>query len=1077
VSLARFAVRKPVPVNLLMMAVLLAGIVSGLSLRREFFPESDPEMALVTLPYPGATPSEIEETLAIKVEDALIDLDEVKELRTTLAEGGGGIEVEFVEGQDPDKALDEVERKINALLDLPEESERITVQLFEPRLPVIRLSIYGDADERVLKQAIRAVRDDLRELPDMGTITIDGVRGDELRIDVRRAALLEQGISLPRVADAVRSWMRETPGGMVKSNTGNVRVRTMGVQERREAIRDIVVKAAPDGRLVRVRDLALVSEDFVDEQLITRFNGKPAAEMTIYAVGNQDIVTMAEMVRAYVKGRNNVEYHPTAWERWLGSKPMEAWEFGHTRAAPLPAGVKITTSTDLARFVEGRLDLLVRNACSGAVLVFATLFLFLNWRASLWVGSGLITAVLGTLVLMAWLDITLNLLTMFGLIVVLGMLVDDGIVIAENIQWRHDRGEKALDAAISGADEVMWPVVATVLTTVVAFIPLTFIKGQIGDLLGALPMVVSCALLMSLVEAVLILPSHMGHSLSKRDRSRPGKFVHWVRRLELKRDAFLFERIVPAYGKLLGFSLRFRWVSIAISIATLMVSVGLVAGGRVIFTFLPKSDAESFVVEVRLPIGSPIARTDAVVRRVEQAAFAQSEVTSVGTIIGMRVNIDTSQADAATPHVAQLYVELKFVEDRDRESAQVIASIRQALQGKIDEVERISFDEIGGGPGGADISIQVRGGDQRFVHQAVDELKGQLAAFAGVHDIADNSDLGQLEQRFHVTASGAALGFTAADVAQQVRGYLFGIDAHTYAHNEEDIDVRVRLDEPTRRSLYGLETMWVIGPDGRAAPLSEVARIEETTAYATIRRVDRQRAVTVQADTAPGVSPETITENLNLNALRAKYPMLHIDYGGRQEQMADAFSSLPYGFLAAVVMIYVILAWLFNSYLQPIVVMLTIPFGFVGVAWGHFWLGYDMTFLSLIGFVALSGIVVNDSLILMEFYNSERVRGQSVFDSLVASGRNRLRSIFLTTITTVFGLLPLILEQSFQAKFLIPMAISIAMGLMGTTVLVLLALPCFVLAAEDVKAAAYFLWHGHGRHATAPDHEAADERR
>lgn len=1080
-SLVRFGVRKPVPINLLTVGIIIAGIAAGLTLRREFFPSTDSDTASVSLPYPGATPEEIEETLAIKVEDKLAELDEIDEITTTVSEGGGGIRVKFFENADPFEARDEVERAVESLLDLPDDAETIQVQLLKARLPVIRTVVFGDVDEPVLKEAIRSVKDDLRTLPGMGEVLVEGVRDYEIRVDVRQEALLKLGLSLPDVAQTINAWMREVPGGTVKSDTGNVRVRTMGVAERADAIRRIVVKAEEQGGLVRVGDIARVTDSFVDEQVLNRYNGKRAAGLVVFAVGDQDIVKIAEMVRAYVLGRQGEAFEPQGFDRVVVLMPsdqqadmmsdrMKAWELGANAPHALPVGASIATDSDLARFVEGRLELLTRNALYGACLVFLTLLLFLNWRVALWVGVGLVIALMGTIVLMSAVDITLNLLTMFGLIVVLGLLVDDAIVVAENIQARHDRGEPALVAAIDGTHEVLWPVVATVMTSIVAFLPLMFIRGRIGDLLGALPMVVACALLMSLIESLLILPSHMGHTLAKRDRSKPGRFVDWIRRGERWRDRMVHDRLVPGYGWLLTRLLKTRYLTIAIALSILIASLGMVAGGRLQFTFLPSNDAETIVVDLRLPIGSPIERTDEAIVIIEQAAFNQPEVRSVAAIIGQSSDLDTGRVDASSSHIAQMFIELVFVEQRDRQSAEVIDSIRESLDGEIDQVERISFSEISGGPSGADITIKVAGNDPERIEQAANDIKRCLAQFDGVNDIADNSDLGQLELRLLLKPGAAALGFTVADVAQQVRGFLYGIDAHVFAANEEDIDVRVRLDEATRRNLYAVQNAWVVSPRGEAIPLVEIADIEESETYATIRRIDRQRAVTITADVSEGISPESITGKLQktsdnggpsiIDAIRADYPGLDIWFSGRQKQMGDAFGSLPYGFAAAVVMIYVILAWLFSSYFQPIVVLLAVPFSLIGVIWGHLGFGYDLTFLSLIGFVALSGIVVNDSLILVEFFNARIRDGEPVAAALVAAGRARLRAILLTTITTVLGLMPLILEQSFQAQFLIPMAISIAMGLLSATGLILIVLPCLILVLDDLKRILHFMWFG-----------------
>lgn len=1069
-SVPRFGVTKPVPVNLLMAALLLAGLYAAVSLRREFFPETTPDAANVRLVYPGATPEEIEESLAIKIEDRLADLEDVRRLTTTISEGGGGIIVEFREGiRDVYRSTDEVQREIDQLMDLPEEAERIQVSEFEPRLPVIMISLYGDADEEVMKRTIRGIRDDLISLRGMGEVIVSGVREYEVRIDVAFDEMLQHGISLPQISQAVRNWMREIPGGTVRTETGNISVRALGVEERADAIGNIVLRALPDGAALHVRDVAQVSEYFVDEQLIRRFNGQPAASLVVYASRAQDIVAMAETVRAYVQGRLSQPLETTLFERMRGATPgsrMAAHNQGMRSPVPLPPELTVETHSDLARFVEERLSLLTRNAGAGAILVFLTLLLFLNWRVAFWVGVGLTTAMAGALAFMMVLDITLNLLTMFGLIVVLGLLVDDAIVVAENIQARHDRGESSLIAAIRGAEQVAWPVLATVLTSIVAFLPLMFVRGRIGDLMGALPLVVAVALIMSLVESLLILPSHMGHSLVKRDKLRSGSGPrsggNMIYRYELWRDHIIQDRIIPAYAWLLERSLRFRYVSVAAAVMILTISVGMVAGGRVVFEFLAASDSETIIVDIRMPIGTPAEVTNVFVQRFEEAAAAQPETKSISAVVGQMADMDTGATQPAAGHVGQMFIELHPIELRDRNSQQVIASIRRVV-GRVDEAERVRYSEITGGPGGPDITVQIRGRDPELIAAAVADTKARLADFEGVVDIADDDAAGQREVQITTLPGAAALGFTAGNIAEQIRGALFGLDAHVFAAEREDIDVRVRLDEATRRDLYAVENLWLISPDGQPVPLTEVAHLTEGTGYSTIRRIDRMRAVSVTADTVPGVSPEEIMVTFDLRALQEAHPFVIIETAGRQEQLRDAFGTLPIGFAAALIMIYVILAWLFSSYIQPLAVMMAIPFGLIGVIWGHMLLGFELTFLSAIGFVALSGVIVNDSLILVQFYNAKREDGLPLREALIEAGRVRLRPIFLTTVTTVLGLTPLMLEQDFQARFLIPMAISIAFGLMFATIVILLVLPCIMVVVDDLRALGHFLWHGRPR--------------
>jgi multidrug efflux pump subunit AcrB len=1098
-GLSAFGVHKPVVANLLMAALIIGGLVASTTLRKQFFPETDPDTATINLPYPGAAPEEVESSLAIKVEDALRGIDEVDEIRTTVAENGGGITIKFKEGVDVDNAMTDVEREIDALQDLPQEAEEITTQLIEPRLPVIRVLLAGVDDSYAMKRAIRAVRDDLRSLPDMGEILIGGTLDYEITIDMDAAAMLEFGLSLPRVSQTIRDWMTEIPGGTVKHDTGNVSIRTLGVDERADTIRQIPLLATEDGTVITVGQVATITEGFIDSDLQARFNNKPATSLTIFKVGDQDIVHMAEMVRAYVDGRSGEPYELTNSDRLLQlatqrrpggpskSDKQKAWELGANATKPLPSGATIHATTDLARFVEGRLDLLTRNAIYGLMLVFLTLLIFLNWRAAMWVGVGLSTAICGTLILMSAIDITLNLLTMFGLIVVLGLLVDDAIVVAENIQSHHDDShESPTKAAIDGANEVFWPVVATVMTSIVAFLPLTFIKGQIGTLLGALPVVVACALAMSLIESLLILPSHMGHSLEKAERKRTNRISLLLRGYEARRDRLINETIIPAFGRMQASLLRVRYLTMAIAVSALIASAGMVAGDRLAFNFLPADDAESFVIDIRMPIGTPVEATRDAVQRVEAVVMAEGdEVKSMESLVGGSNDLETGSSNAPASHVAQVFVELEAVERRSRTSPEITTSIRRKLQGQIDDVERISYTQQAGGPGGPDVTIRLTSESPEQLRQATDEVKKLLLAYDELFDVADDANLGQSERKVTVYPDAAALGMNNREINTQLRGFLFGLEAHTFAEREEDIDVRVRIDEDTRGSLTQVQNAWLVDPQGRPVPMRELVEIEDSSTYASINRVDRKRAVTVTAAAAADASPEQIVAELrqppkdddgnvltdgqgnplpsSFAAIEAKYPGLEIGFAGRQEQMADAFGSLPYGFAAALVMIYVILAWLFQSYFQPILVMCVVPFATIGLIWGHLALGYDLTFLSLIGFVALSGIVVNDSLILVQFFNMRRAEGQSVYDALVAAGQARFRAIMLTTITTVLGLTPLILETSFQARFLIPMAISIAAGLISATVMILVVLPCIILVFDDVKGVLHFFWYGEKR--------------
>lgn len=1095
-SLARFGVKRPVAANLVMFALIGAGLIFGISLRREFFPAIDPTVVLVTAPYPGAAPEEVERSLATKIEDALVDIEGVKEITSTVSEGAASVSVEFYDRYDIDEKMADVKREIDALQDLPDASDRITVDKVEQNLPAISVSLYGDADERTKKDFIRGVRDDLESLPGMGDVAIGGVRRDELRVEPRPGALLEHHVSLSDVSDRIHAAMVELPGGSVRGETSTLAIRTMGVDERAETIRRIVVKAGEGGQVVRVGDIAEVTDGFVDSDLVSRLNGEPAVSLTVYKTGDEDIIDMAEAVKAYVAGRNG-EPLKIGWIEHLrrnmagegkaasSSGRVQAWELGHARWQAGPAPGTLVTTTDLARFVVGRLELLTRNALQGGALVFLILVVLLNWRVSFWVAAGLVISILGTLAFMHFVGVTLNLLTMFGLIVVIGILVDDAIVVAENITTQHEKGEAPKVAAVHGTDMVAWPVVGTVLTTIFAFVPLALVKGRMGDFLMWLPIVVACALTVSLFESLFILPSHMAHTLKAHDKASAGGAT-WLGRVEAKfdkwRDGLFGRGIIPGYLRVLRLAVHYRYISVAIAVGTMIVSLGLVAGGKVGFTLFQTDDAETVNITVAMPVGTPAARTNDVVARIERASMHQAEVKSVFAVSGANFSMDGAGGDAMSGHLGQVILELTPAESRDRKSVAVIQSIRDEV-GEVPGVKSLRMEGVSGGFGGPGLSFTLVSADPRQLEEATERLKAYLDTFPTVYGISDDADRGQRELRITLRDGASELGFTQANLGRQVQGAVFGLEAYTFAGDREDVDVRVMMPERVRRSVSELERMQVFTPTGVPVSLGEVAYLDEGRTNATIRRLDRQRSLTVTADVdeKPG-SPtaDDIAEGKVkpfLAELQREMTGVRVVERGRQQQFTESMSSLPMGMLVAAGLIYICLAWLFGSFLQPVVVMTAIPFATIGMIWGHMVLGYDLTFLSLIGFVALSGIVVNDSLIYIEFFNEERAKGLSVPESAYNAGRARVRAILLTTITTVAGLLPLMLERSFQAQFLIPMAITIACGLMSSTVLVLIVLPCLLMVFDDVAWGVRVLWHGdpalERRNARVPDEELA----
>ncbi len=1078
-SLAKFGVRNPVVANLVMFAIIGAGLIFGSGLRREFFPYVEPRVVSVVAPYPGAAPEEVEDALATKIEDAVADINGIKEIGSTVSEGMASVIVEFEEGVPIQEALADVKREVDAIQDLPDAVDNIIVDIREPNMPAIVVALYGGSDERTMKEFINATRDDLLSLPEITDISKSGVRADELRVEVFPERAIEHGVSLPTIAEKIRSAMIELPGGSVRTSTSTISIRSVGVEERADTVREIVIKATGDGGVVRVGDVAEVFDGFVDTDLTERFQGQTSVSLTVFRVGDQDVIQISELVKAYVAGRNGEQLAPEGFERFKFKAASEsgdlsgvserfaAWQLGFDRYQVASPPGTLETTTDLARFVEGRLDLLLRNARNGGILVFLTLVLLLNWRISFWVAMGLAVSLLGTLAMMALMDISLNFLTMFGLIIVIGILVDDAIVVAENITTHHERGEPALVAAVKGTNQVAWPVVSTVLTTIFAFLPLAMMNGQVGDMMNVMPIVVGCALGVSLIESLFILPMHMGHSLKAVDKAKAkGGKKRRIALLEMKydawRDGIISGKIIPAYARLLGKAIDYRYITLTAVTSVLIVSVGMIVSGRLQFILFETDDAETVNVTITMPIGTPISQTQAIVNRFEEVCMAIPEVQSTFAIAGAIGDLEGGGGGGVSSHLGQLILELTLAETRDRSSAVIIDQILETI-GPIPEAKNIRLEGVSGGPSGPAMNFTVSGDSIAQLDIAVSRIKSILGEYEAVHSIADDADRGLRELRFTLRDGASELGFTRADLGRQIQAAVFGLDAFTFAGDREDIDVRVTVPEHVRRSTVMIEDLFVFTPAGVAVPLGEVATIEESQAYATIHRLNRKRTISVQADVYRAIeNPDQLASVIKprlAQAISGLHGVTMVERG-RQKDFADSMNSLPVGMLIAAGLIYVVLAWLFSSFTQPLVVMLAIPFALIGMIWGHIIMGSSMTFLSMIGFIALAGIVVNDSLIFMEFFNERRAEGMSVRQACYMTGQARFRAIMLTTITTVFGLLPMMMEKSFQAQFLIPMAITIAFGLMSATFIILLVLPSLLMILDDFVHAWRIMWTG-----------------
>ena len=805
-------------------------------------------------------------------------------------------------------------------------------------------------------------------------------------------------------------------------------MRTLGESRAIAELEEKVVLTQPDGSTVVLRDIADIQPAFEDVVARGRFASKRAISINVFKSPEQDAIKISDQVQAYVRD------NPTK----------------------LGGAVKLSVTTDLSRFIRQRLDLMTRNATAGLLLLLIALALFLELRVALWVAVGLLVSFMGTFILMYAFGSSINLISLFGLIVVLGLLVDDAIVIGENIFRRRRQGMAPLAAAELGAREVTWPVIAAVSTTIAAFLPLMFIEGRMGAFLGVLPVVVIAALTVSLIEGFLILPGHLAHT-SKAPTKKTGLRAFFHRFGEARHRIFEV-RIPDLLEGLVRVALRWRYVTVAIVISLLMASAGLIASGIVPFVLLQDTDAETVTARLEMAAGTPEEETVRTLAAIEALVTKQPEVQTVFTVVGASFN-DRGKEIASDPAtVGQVTMELVPAEDREAKGLRVSGLLLSDMRKQSEHfagVERLSWKALGGGPQGPDIEIQVRCDEPETLRRAVVHVSELVNSFEGIEELYDDLQLGKLEARIRLRDDARHLGLTSTGLALQLRNALFGFEAQDLQIGSDEVTVRVMLPEKNRQNLDDLGEIRIQLPSGARTRLSEIATFATERGYAALRRVDGRRTATVRAEVntekanVADINKVLVTKLADLgNTFRGA----SVRFEGEKKELQESLGSLKILFPLALLLIYMIIAVVFRSYIQPIIVMSVIPFSFVGAIGGHALLGYPFTLLSMIGSVALAGIVVNDGLILVDFVNRLRRGGMRTREALVQGARGRVRAILLTSITTCVGLAPLMLETSFQAQFLIPMAVSIVFGLAFATLLILVLIPCFYLMVEDMRA-------------------------
>ena len=1045
----RWMAHNHVTANLLMLVFVVGGLLLGPKVKQEVFPEVSLDWISISVPYPGAGPEEVEEGILLKIEENLTGIDGIKQIKSTAGEGIGTVMAEVQEGMDADKVLQDVKSEVDRITTFPLDAEEPVIGKVLNRREVISVVVYGDLSERSLREWAENVRDDLLTYPQITQVDLGGVRPYEIAVDVSEENLRRYNLTLEQVAQRIRKASLDLPGGTIRSAGGEILLRT---KERRyfgPEYANIVVVTQPDGSQVRLGDIATVRDTFQETDTAATFDGKPAAMVKIFRVGDQKPTEISEIVGKYVT----------------------------EKSSQLPPTVRIADWNDTSELFASRMHLLLKNAAFGLTLVFIVLGLFLEIRLALWVMLGIPISFLGTLFLMPALGISINMISLFAFILALGIVVDDAIVVGENIYEQRQLGRSYLSAAVDGTREVGIPVVFSVLTTVAAFAPLIFVSGTMGKFISVIPLVVITILLVSLIESLFILPSHL--AMGKR-RERSDGILGGIERVRLAFGSSLDRFIAGPYRRSLDLCLRWRYVTLASAVALLILSVGIVGGGLVKFTFMPEVDADVITATVQMPRGTPAAETARIARFMEEQGMAtiaefdaklpegQTVLRHLYRVVGGTIaeGGPAGGAGESGAHMAALALFLTKSEERDI-TATEIANVWRRKVGEVPGVESITFKSnlI---RMGANIDVRLAHDDFAVLTAAAARVKEELAKYPGVGDIEDSYPRGKRELKIRLKPEARTLGITEEDLGRQIRGAFYGAEALRLQRGRNEVKVMVRYPESDRQSLWDLEAMRIRTPQGGEIPLTRAAWIEEGRGYSTISRADRKRVVnvtaTVESKTANAQEILTALKGGLLAQLSQDYPGLSFNLEGEEKERRESVNSMKSGFLLALFAIFALLAIPFASYSQPLIIMAAIPFGVVGAIGGHLLMGKNLSMLSIFGIVALSGVVVNDSLLLIDRINSNRRQGgENLRQAVVDAGTRRFRPILLTSLTTFFGLAPMILETSVQAQFLIPMAISLGFGILFATGITLLLIPALYMALEDIRRL-FGLRAAHGDH-------------
>jgi multidrug efflux pump subunit AcrB len=1015
-------IHNPLLVNLIMGLILLFGVITMTRLNREMFPSVVLDQVQVSVVYPGASALEVEQGILLKLDDAIEGIPEIDEVLSSAQDNFARMTIVLDSDANLQERLQEIKTAVDGIIGLPVDAEQPVVASVRRTSPVITMLLYGDTDLEALRQEANRVKDELLELPAVSLVSVGGVPEREISIEASEGAMQRWGISFDEISKRVRETSLDRSGGSLKTPDEELKIRVYGRKYTADEFSRIPLRVMQDGTVLYLEDVAEVREDWVDSPNFSWFNSKPSVQITVSKTDAEDSMTIVKDIR-----------------HWLD-----------VNESALPTGCEIEILRDSTIALKQRIALMLKNGFLGLILVAFTLTIFLNLRLSFWVAMGIPISYAGMFFLFGFTPATINVISLFGMILVLGIVVDDAIVVGENIFQHVEKGVPPEKAALRGTMEVLPAVTASVSTTIIAFIPFFYIEGRMGMFIWQMALAVILALIISLFECLFILPPHLAHTkaLSKKALSQPSK-------LRRKLDGWIHTLIHGFYKRTLNKLLDIHWVTVTLGLAIMLLTFGAIKGGHVPFTFFPRIDVDDVRIQVEMTAGTREARTLEVLRAVEASALALRPQLQKSQLDGQQVLESTSISLGPGSEKGTITLKLLTSEDRDQPAQAVTRMVKKTLP-HFPDIEEVSAGAMGR-HFGSPVAIRLQGRDIEALDRAADDLIDELKGYDALTDVEDDRASGKRELRLRLTREGEALGLSLGEASRQIRQAFYGQEILRFQRERDEIRVWTRLREEDRSSVEELKRLQLRTPSGALVPFSSVLNMEMGRGLVEIKRFDGKRVVGVTAD-VDNMDPEakkiigTLKESV-VPELMKRHPNVQVAWGGEQDQQSKSTGSMKYYFPMALLLIGFILIMVFRSISQMMIVLSMIPLGLVGAILGHLVLGKSLTILSIFGLVGLSGIVINDSLVFVDRINRELKNGLSVRESVIQAGMKRFRPILLTTFTTVAGMLPIILETSRQAQFLIPMAITVSFGLLFGTMLTVYILPAQFLVINDLRCA------------------------